>query len=360
MENEKINILYVIDGLLPGGKERQFIEILKGIDRNQFKIGIVTFNKNHFYTEKAKELSDYFVELDKTKNKFKPFLSIWRCFREFKPNIVHTWDYLSSLYVYFPSLLKKVKFINGSIRDSGTEKGWQNTAKRAMLKRADLVVANSLAGLKSYGVKNGIVIYNAVDQTRFSENENSDDFSIIKVANFNDYKDHTSFTNAAIELVDKKVVDTVYYAGDGKHKATCEEMVKKQANGSQEKFKFLGAISNVEEYLKRCKVGVLCSTVKYSEGVSNSVLEYMAAELVPVATDIGGSSEIITNNENGFLVSPDNIVAELKEKIELIKNDKELKERLIKGAKKTIAEKFNYKGNLDKLVEVYLNIASKN
>jgi glycosyltransferase involved in cell wall biosynthesis len=359
LKKNKIHILYVIDGFLPGGKERQFIEILKGLDRNLFKVGIVTFNKNQFYSEKAKELSDYFVELDKDKNKFKPFLSIWKCFREFKPQIVHTWDYLSSLYVYFPSLFKGVKFINGSIRDSGTEKGWQNKAKNAMLKRADLVVANSLAGLKSYGVKNGVVIYNAVNQSRFLENENSPDFNIIKVANFSDYKDHISFTKAAIKLVADGIVDTVYYAGDGKHRKTCEEIIRNEANGNLNKFQFLGAISNVEEYLRKCKVGVLCSTVKYSEGVSNSVLEYMAADLVPVATDIGASSEIITNNENGFLVDPNNIVSDLKDKIELIKKNSELKEKLIKGAKQTITEKFNYKGNLNKLTQVYLNIVTK-
>ena len=344
---------------MPGGKERQFIEILKGIDRNLFKIGIVTFNKNHFYTEKAKELSDYFIELDKSKNKFKPFVSIWKCFKEFKPSIVHTWDYLSSMYVYFPAKFKKVKYINGSIRDSGTEKGWQNKAKNLMLRLADHVVANSLAGLKSYGVKNGVVIYNAVNENRFSKKQELEEFNIIKVANFNDYKDHKSFTKAAIELVENEIVNNVYYAGDGKHREDCEQMVENQANGYQEKFKFLGAISNVEEYLKLCNVGILCSTVQYSEGVSNSVLEYMAAELVPVVTNIGASSEIITNNVNGFLIEPDNIVSELIEKIKLLKTDKSLQVRLITEAKKTISEKFNYHGNLDKLVEVYKAVVKK-
>ena len=136
-------------------------------------------------------------------------------------------------------------------------------------------------------------------------------------------------------------------------------MVENQANGYQEKFKFLGAISNVEEYLKLCNVGILCSTVQYSEGVSNSVLEYMAAELVPVVTNIGASSEIITNNVNGFLIEPDNIVSELIEKIKLLKTDKSLQVRLITEAKKTISEKFNYHGNLDKLVEVYKAVVKK-
>ncbi len=41
----KIKILYIIDGLGGGGKERQLIEILKGTDREKFTVGIITFNK---------------------------------------------------------------------------------------------------------------------------------------------------------------------------------------------------------------------------------------------------------------------------------------------------------------------------
>lgn len=358
MSAKRIHILYLIDGLFAGGKERQFIELLKGIDRTEFKVGIVTFNKELFYTAKAKELSDYFVELDKTKNKFKPFITIWKCFKEFKPDIIHTWDYLSSLYGYLPSRVKGVKFINGSIRDSGTEKGWQNKAKRVMIKAADLVIANSEAGLKNYGVKHGIVIYNAVDPGRFIEKKHNSDFNIIKVANFSDYKDHESFTKAAIALVNQEVVDKVFYAGDGYLKPKVEQMIRETGNGNTEHFIFLGAINNVEEYLNKCEVGVLCSTLEYSEGVSNSVLEYMAASLVPVVTDIGASAEIIENGKNGFLISPQNIVAEIIEKVELIKSDKTMAASMVAEAKKTIGEKFNYKGNLQKMAEAYKMIVT--
>ncbi len=86
----------------------------------------------------------------------------------------------------------------------------------------------------------------------------------------------------------------------------------------------------------------------------------MAAELVPIATNIGASSEIITNNVNGFLVEPTNIVDELIGKIGLLKANKSLQEKLIKEATKTIAEKFSYQGNLNILFDVYKNIVLKN
>ena len=113
---KKIKLLYFIDGFFAGGKERQFIEILRHLDREIYTIGIVTFNKDLFYTETAKALADYFIEIDKTK-KLKPFISVWKPINKFKPDIIHTWDYLSSLYVYLPSRIRRIKFINGSIQD---------------------------------------------------------------------------------------------------------------------------------------------------------------------------------------------------------------------------------------------------
>lgn len=357
VETKRINILYVIDGLFQGGKERQFIEILKGLDKDKFRIGIVTFNKNLFYTDQAKLLSEYFVELDKKTNKFKPFFTIWACFRAFKPDIVHTWDYLSSLFVYFPIKLCSAKFINGSIRDSGIEKGWQFYAKKRMLKVADLAIGNSKAGLKNYGVK-GEVVYNAIDLGRFNRKEIRNEFNIIKVANFSDYKNHQMFIEAAIDLVEEKIVDKVYLAGNGVYMEKYKNFIKEQGEKIAAKFLFLGAISNVESYLEKCVVGVLCSTEQYGEGVSNSVLEYMAAGIIAVATNIGATSEIIQDGDNGFLVSP-NSPDEIVDKVKQIKNNPETSVKLIANALRTIELKFNYSKNLQKINHLYDKVLVK-
>ncbi|MEN8121650.1 MAG: glycosyltransferase [Bacteroidota bacterium] len=357
MDTNRINILYVIDGLFSGGKERQFVEILKGLDKDKFRIGIITFNKNLFYTEKAKSLSEYFVELEKKSNKFKPFFTIWACFKDFKPDIVHSWDYLSSLFVYFPVKFYSAIFVNGSIRDSGIEKGWQFYAKKWMLKAANVALGNSKAGLSSYGVE-GEVIYNAIDLGRFGHSKFRNEFNIIKVANFSDYKNHQMFVDASIELVKEKFVDNVYLAGNGEYFNKYKSLVEKQKEEVSAKFHFLGAISNVETYLEKCTIGLLCSTVKYSEGVSNSVLEYMAAGLIPIATNIGATSEIIQDGENGFLVAPDSF-KEIVNKVKLIKNNPEMSVKMVANAMKTIELKFNYNKNMQKINHLYDKVLRK-
>ena len=147
--SSQIKILFITDGLHVGGKERQLYEIIKVISKNpHLKAGIITFNKNHYYSERIKELVTFFVELNKRPTRLEPFFTIWRQIGAFKPDIIHTWDSLSSMYAYIPIKLFKAKFIDGSIRDAGIENGWQLFLKKYFLKRADLVIANSMAGLR--------------------------------------------------------------------------------------------------------------------------------------------------------------------------------------------------------------------
>ena len=348
-----IKLLYVCDGLRAGGKERQLSEIIKNIDKQKFELGIITFNKNGHFSELIKKYVSFYKELSKRPTRLEPFFTIWKVFQDFKPDIVHTWDSLSSLYSYLPTRIFKSKLIDGSIRDAGIEKGWQLYLKRFFLKRADLVISNSYAGLKNYSVV-GDVMYNAIDMNRFKPKIENGEFNIIMVANFTDYKDHQTFINASVALLYESIVDNVFLAGDGPHKQKFSDYIASKHNSLLKRFHFLGTIKNVEDYLTKCKVGVLCSTSKFGEGISNSVLEYMATGLVPVATNLGGTSEIIEDRINGFLFQEgrsDQLFA-------IVKKIKEeyLYDKLNFYSQFTIESKFSLSKNLSNLQKAYLQI----
>jgi len=353
MRKRRFNILHIIDGLRAGGKERQLIELIKHIDRLRFCVGVVTFNKNQHYFNNTCRLSDYFRVLEK-RNKLKPLFTIWKCFQEFIPDIVHTWDSLSSFYSYLPIRVQRAAFIDGSIRDAGIDKGWQYHYKRFYLKRADMVLSNSHAGLKAYHVA-GEVLYNALDLSRFMPNQNLDKFNIIMTANFTDYKDHATFFKAAKVLAESGVVDQVLLAGDGPRIKHFQEMVIGWDRHISIMFHFLGQISNVEEYLSRCRIGVLCSTARYSEGISNSVLEYMAAGLIPITTDIGAIPEIICNGVNGLLFKAGDW-EEIVRLVTEVKMNPALQQTIMTNARKTIEEKFDCQSNIGKCMDIYLKL----
>lgn len=346
-----IRILYVSNGLDSGGKERQLIELIKNINIDQHIIGIITFGKDQYYSAEAKRYSSYYKELDKKTNRFKPFFSVWECFREFKPDIVHTWDGFSTMYSLLPCRYYKTKLIDGSIRDAGAYKGWQFFFKWFLLGRSSFVISNSNAGLNAYK-KRGIVIYNSIDPTRFISFKENKEFNIVMTANFSDAKDHQTFLKAAIPLVRNKIVDNVYLLGDGPLKERYINSINKEHPDISSKFHFKGNVRNVEEYISECHVGVLCSTIKFSEGISNSVLEYMATGLVPIVTDLGGSSEIIEDGRNGYLIKPEDS-GRIIELVLVLKTTPELFRKLSQAARKTIETKFSMKKNIKMLTDIY-------
>lgn len=352
--SDTIRILFIIDGLRPGGKERQLLEILKNLDDVLFVKGVITFNSNQHYSNHVKGITQFFKELKKRPSRLKPLYEIWKCFKEFRPDIVHTFDTLSSFYSWLPCKYYRIPIIDGSIRDAGVDRGLNKYFKLFFLKQANKIVSNSYAGLKTYNIS-GHVIYNAIDKNRFFAPLNNGDFNIIMSANFTDYKDHLTFIKASIKLVQEKEVDHVFLLGDGPHKEKFENLLKSGYSNICDNFHFIGTVENVEEYLAKCSIGVLCSTIKYGEGLSNSILEYMAAGLIAIATNIGGSNEIINHRENGFLICPDDYT-EIIRIVKEIKKDSELKEKIIMNAKNTIEKKFHITRNIQKLQSIYAEI----
>lgn len=351
-----MKILLVIGSLGNGGKERQFVECLRFLKSNGVSFCVVTFCKNQHYSNTVSSLTHLFFELTKRPTRFEPFFTIWGPILTFKPDIVHTWDSLSSLYSYLPSKFCGSSFIDNSIQDAGVDKGLHYLMKRIFIQIADLSIGNSIAGLKYYKSP-GRVLYNAIDPDRFYQRDRLDEFNIIKASSFSDFKDHLTFLKAARILLEQGLVDNVYLAGDGINRLKYEKVVADSFGNYASRVWFLGAVENIEDLLAKCKIGVLCSTSKFGEGVSNSLLEYMSAGLVAIGTNVGATSEIIENGENGFLIKEGEFEA-IVEIVERVKSDRELFDRITKNAKITIEEKFLYSRNFKILLEIYQNYAS--
>jgi len=71
--------------------------------------------------------------------------------------------------------------------------------------------------------------------------------------------------------------------------------------GVEKNIIFLGHRSDISQILSATDI---CVNSSLSEGLSNSVLEYMAAGKPVVATDVGGNSELVVHGKTGLLVRP--------------------------------------------------------
>jgi glycosyltransferase involved in cell wall biosynthesis len=78
----------------------------------------------------------------------------------------------------------------------------------------------------------------------------------------------------------------------------------------------------------------------YNEGLPTVPLEAGSMELAVIATDVGGTKEIIDNEKNGFLIKP-KAIGQLKKKIVYLKENKRMRSKLGKTLRKKVVKNFD-------------------
>jgi glycosyltransferase involved in cell wall biosynthesis len=111
---------------------------------------------------------------------------------------------------------------------------------------------------------------------------------------------------------------------------------------------FLGHVPAEEmpQLLRKFDVLLLPST--WPEPFSRIVLEGMISGLVVVATPTGGTTEILTDGENGLLFAPGD-AEDLARKITRLMDDPELRRKLAHAGKQTVLERYTMTKMMDKI-----------
>jgi glycosyltransferase involved in cell wall biosynthesis len=86
-----------------------------------------------------------------------------------------------------------------------------------------------------------------------------------------------------------------------------------------------------------------------------SILEAMACAVPVISTNAFGPSEIITQNHDGLMVSPDN-VNELVDSIRFLLQHEDLRTTMGNNGRKTVESRFDIKVHAEKLVSIYDNL----
>jgi glycosyltransferase involved in cell wall biosynthesis len=202
-----------------------------------------------------------------------------------------------------------------------------------------------------------VVVHNGVDCTPF-ENLTShrelipgstvEDILVIQVANMHVHtKGHTYLIEAAPDVCKRFPNVKFVLVGDGELRSEFEARVA--ALGLSPQFIFMGARGDVADLLACCNVGML---VSLAEGLPNSVLEYSAAGLPVVATDVGGIPEIVTDGETGYIVPPKNPLAIAEALIKLLTDPSQARIMGDNGRAR-VRNEFSYDRLISQLEEIY-------
>ena len=165
----------------------------------------------------------------------------------------------------------------------------------------------------------------------------------VYLANFYRYKNHREMVlNVCTRSKDVNFI----FVGDGPLLKETKDLVVNL--GMQSQIEFVGSLRNPEIILEKCQFAVHASG---TEGLSNAILEALSIGLPVIAFDVGGNSELIEDNKNGFLVPyPDwELFSMLLEKLN---SDVELRVRLSENAK-LISTKYSWTRSKDSFLNVY-------
>jgi glycosyltransferase involved in cell wall biosynthesis len=124
---------------------------------------------------------------------------------------------------------------------------------------------------------------------------------------------------------------TVVLVGDGPLRGELEALGRRLE--ISESVRFVGHQQDVQRFYAMADVFVLSSV---SEGVSNSLLEAMAAGVPVVASDVGGNKDIIEHKHSGFLVDWDDAAA-ASDVLSTLVADAALREAMGRAARERVA-----------------------
>lgn len=171
------------------------------------------------------------------------------------------------------------------------------------------------------------------------------------IANFNfEIKGHLYFLGAAKKILESLTNVKFILVGDGPLRSRYEE-VAQELNIGKDLF-FLGERSDIPFILHSLDVSVLSST---SEGFSNVILESMATGKPVVATNVGGSKEMIQDGVTGYLVPPANSIAMADAIISLLKNP-EKAVAMGEMGRKVVQERFTLEAMVKKHEDLYISL----
>ena len=351
-----------------GGKERRLIELLKAIEEERIDYRIVVIHPEIEY-EISPGIKSKIVWIKKKKKKdLSPFFGFYKICKNFNPDIIHTWSSMVTFYSIPAKVLLRKRLINSQITDAPPKfKKWSifGLTCRTNFCFSDLIISNSKAGLKAYDAisKKSKVIYNGVELTRFVIKETKEEikselgistvYSVAMVASFSDNKDYKTYIQVANAFQKIREDITFLAIGAGEKLHSCKKYAEEL---NLNNLKFLGQRNDIEKILKACDIGILISKVElHGEGISNSIIEYMAMSLPVIANDAGGTKEIVDNGINGFLVLT-NIIEKITEKISFLLDNQTFRFQMANTARKTIEDKFNINRMLAEFLKEFVII----
>jgi glycosyltransferase involved in cell wall biosynthesis len=243
----------------------------------------------------------------------------------------------------------------GSRAQGRVARAYDMTAGRLVLRRAQAVIAISRAAasfVRELAGREAQVIYRGVDHARYD--------AVQPCRSLTQWADGRPVVTFVGRLIDGKgVADLVEsfarlqhpqallcVVGDGPRRVELQALCV--ARGLADRVRFTG-YQLEDRALELIRASDIIVNPSYTEGLPTSVLEAALLERAILASDVGGTSEVVTNGRSATLVSAGDVEA-LRRGLDSLLGDPELRLRLGRMARNDAGERFDRRASAQAFV----------
>ena len=308
-----VHVHHVLLSLEPGGLENGVVNVVNGLDPALFLSSVCCLKSSGPFAARIRRDDVQVHSMGHGRgNDWRLPLRLARLFRATRTDIVHTRNAEAFFYAGLGARLAGVPVLLHSEHGrTFDDRALRLYAQRLLSRWANGIFAVSGAlrddlvryvGLRPSQVD---VLHNGVDRSRFGSADresarrllglDSDSLVVGSVGRLVAVKNYALLLQAFAALRREDAV--LLLAGDGPERAALEQLA--QGLGVASRVRLLGHRDDVPAVLAALDVFALSSR---SEGMSNTLLEAMAAGLPIVATRVGGNAEIVRDGVDGLLV----------------------------------------------------------
>jgi L-malate glycosyltransferase len=382
MYSEPIRLLKFMTNYGCGGTEKQVLNLVSRMDRRQYDLQFACLQKSGDFVDTFAKLGIpitaftigklYHPETLKKQIQFAKFLRAERI------QIMHSYNFYSNIFAIPAARMAGVPVVLASIRDRGV---YLTPAKKVLQKfvcsMADRILVNADSIHEwlleeKYPAAKIRVIKNGIDMALYEQGNDSGKFHrefgipagapiVVMLSRLDPMKGVDDFIDAAAQIA-PHYPDTYFLiagenlisrAGTVNLNAPYHQKLAKrvEGHGMQGKIIFAGHRSDVPQLLAEATLSVLPS---HSEGLSNTLLESMAAGLPVVATRVGGNPELVKHGVTGLLVPPRE-PALLAEAVMQLLKDKNLARTMGEQARQIALREFSMTRMVQLTQEMYLS-----
>jgi sugar transferase (PEP-CTERM/EpsH1 system associated) len=312
--NAPIHVGHVLLSLRPGGLENGVVNVINGLDRREFLSSVCCLQTSGEFAERITDERCRILEFGLRPGN-DPLL-VWRLARAFKAlrlDVVHTRNAEAFFYGALAAKLACVPALVHSEHGRVFPEKWHRALVQRWLLRgasAAFAVSAQLAEqlVTHIGVPAGSirVIYNGVDSRKFAgrtAQRAPGEVLIGSVGRLVAVKNYGLLLQALARLP-PQIPWRLVLIGDGPERRQLESAAEGLGIGAR--VSFLGHRDDVAELLGDLDLFVLPSI---SEGMSNTLLEAMAAGVAVIASDVGGNREVIEAGRSGLLFANGDVQA---------------------------------------------------